>query len=259
MRRSSNCTLPRRLGRLIMVISPLTILVSCNAVSHRTDSEPPHVYAYPDSGRPSFSIFDTDGGGVRTGVQTFTGETIVYQWSFATSSDASSYVIAKSCALKTKDGLEAEHQPQEDAVPKKTTYDVVTPFLHCMKSQGLTGKQTDIVLPSHFKFGVEHEGLAARFQAKKDGATFSQFKTDVDVCAVKLREDRQVIVQRFNIARAPVLSGGSIVESAPTYTTISPAGSALRGCMEEFGYAVEDRPSLSLERARSSAYPSLSP
>jgi hypothetical protein len=246
--------------RLIMAISALTVIISCDAVSHRTDPlEPPHVYAYPDSGRPSFSIFDTDGGGVRTGIQTFTGETIIHQWSFEDSSDASSYVIAKSCALKTKNGLEAEHQPQEDAVPKKATYDIVNPFLHCMKSQGLKGKQTDIVLPSYFMFGVEHEGLAARFQAKKNGATFSQFKTDVDVCAVKLWEDRQIIVQRFNITRAPVQSGGSIVESAPTYTTISPTGSALRVCMEEFGYAVEDRPSLSLGRAHPSVYPSLSP
>jgi hypothetical protein len=251
VRPSLNLIPPGRLGRLVITICALTLLVSCDTVSHRTDtSEPPRVYAYPDSGRPSFSIFDTDGGGVRTGIQTFTGETIIYQWSFADSSAASPYGIAKSCALKTKDGLEAQNQPEEGAVPKKAKFDVVTPFLHCMKSQGLKGRQTDIVLPSYFMFGVEHEGLAARYQAKKDGTAFSQFKTDVDACAVKLRTDRQIIVQRFNITRAPVLSGGSIVESAPTYTTISPAGSALRGCMEEFGYMVEDRPSLSLERAR---------
>ena len=228
--------------REIFVVCIVTSLVSCDPVNTRLDSSPPpQIYAYPNGVRPGIRLFSEPNG--RTGVtfiNTFAGETITQQWK---PTDPSRSLLfsqtAASCRSQIFNGFKADRPMQEGAASVWPDYDMGPPFIQCMESKGLMGEQTELGLPSSFMFGVRHQQLAARYEAKKKGTTFAQFKSDVDSCGKSILTGERSTVREYTFE--PTWTGHAGIAFGSTYRNIAPAGSWLKRCMEELGYAVEDR------------------
>jgi len=225
----------------VLALCALTCLVSCDLVDTRLDhSTRPEIYAYPDHGGPDIKFFPHQNG--RTGVSLttiFAGEEITHQWKPVDSvSLVLFHPIATSCRSEAITSIKADRAKQEMPTRVSTEYDLVSPFLSCMASQEFKGQQTDIVHPSRFLFGIRHQGLGARYEAKKKTA-FAQFKSDVDSCGTPLWTGKAPVVRESKFE--PTWTGHTEMAFGATYQTIEPAGSVLRQCMEALGYEVEDR------------------
>jgi hypothetical protein len=147
--------------------------------------------------------------------------------------------ITTSCRSASIMSINADRARQELPTRVRTEYDLVTPVLSCMASQGFTGQQMDFVHPSRFLFKIRHQWLEARYEAKKQETTFAQFRSDVDSCGIPFFTQTSSVVREATFE--PTGSGQEGVEVGFTYRTIEPAGLALKQCMEALGYEIEDR------------------
>jgi len=232
--------------RYLLISGLLTIFNSCDTAPDRVDSpEVAEIFAVPNTGRPSISIFpDREATTGQTLIKTFTGETVITQWTSADSSTALVFSpIAHSCASESMKGVTTDRLSLHGLPSGQTQYDIVSPFIRCMESQGLRGEETKRVLPSSFLFGIRDQEVEARYAAEKKGATLQQFKRDVHSCAIPLVNGDQVAVRNHGAERNERVSGegqlGWYVGS--TYHSLAPGGLALKSCMEKLGYAVEDQ------------------
>jgi hypothetical protein len=82
--------------------------------------------------------------------------------------------------------------------------------------------------------------MEARYEAKKDGVALTHFKRDVNSCARPFLEGDRSPVQEYRYKTTPTGEQGWFYSDS-SFKTIGPGGSALKRCMEQFGYVVEDQ------------------
>jgi len=224
----------------------LTFLASCEtALKPIPRFGVAEIFAIPDAGHPGIMIFpDREGTTGQTLIKSLTGEAVTHQWAPVESSEPLLFdQIANSCASESMGQVNVFRLKQEDSPSEQTQDDIVSRFILCMESQGLTGEQTELVLPSSFLFGVRNSQFEARYAAQKKAVTLAQFKRDVRSCATPfLNRDRPALV-RYPFDRSSPLSGGQLGPDVgpKNHLTTAPGGVALKECMEKLGYAVEDR------------------
>jgi len=237
---------PVEIGKPYLIISALlTILTSCDTAPSRLPSPGvAEIFAVPNTGHPSISIFpDREGTTGQTLIKTFTGETVITQWTSADTSKASVFSpVAHSCASETMKGVTADRLNLDGLPSEQIQYDIASPFIRCMESQGLKGEETKRVLPSSFLFGIRDQQVEARYAAEKNGVTLEEFKRDVHSCAKPLvTGDRPAVEEYRSQPNSPVSGGQLGPYVGSTYHTVAPGGVVLKACMEKFGYVVEEQ------------------
>ncbi len=232
---------PVEIGRRpILFLYLLTVLASCETALKPIPSfGVAEIFAIPDAGHPSIMIFPDSGGTTgHTLIMSLTGEAVTHQWAPVDSSESLLFgQIANSCASQAMERVNVVRLNQEEVPSEHTQDDIVSGFTPCMESQGLTGEQTDLVLPSSFLFGVRNPHVDVRYAAEKKGVTLAQFKRDVRTSATPfLDRDRPALV-RYPYDRSSPVSGGQLgpAVGSTNHPTIAPGGVTLKEWMEKLG------------------------
>ena len=205
----------------------------------------PKIYAFPEANGPSINrgaVGRVNGKVGQTSIHTFSGETVYQLWKPADSSRSFEFIhnVAKSCSTEIMDRLKTKTAEKERSDPIESDQDMESLFSRCMESQGLNAVQREAVLPSSFRFGVMHRGLGAHYRARKEGVRLLIFKSDVDSCAGPFLNGDQSPVREYQ-SEPKAIGGQAGLYFGSTYRTIIPGGLALKNCMEQLGYLVEDR------------------
>src|SRR5262245_27813605 len=94
--------------RYLIVLGLLTIFNSCDTAPYRLPTPGvAEIFAVPNTGHPTISIFpDREGTTGQTLIKTFTGETVITQWTSADPSKALVFApVAHSCASESMKGV----------------------------------------------------------------------------------------------------------------------------------------------------------
>ena len=217
----------------------LVLLGACGTVPLES-SDQPQVYAIPTTSPPRIQLLETDKGRGLSLINTFTGETVTLEWRWADASKNSPIgEIDERCAAQTASRIKDDPLMQHDGESVQSD-PIVSLFVQCMESYGLQGELKEVALPPSFLFGMRYKNLEARYAATKNGVALTRFKKDVDSCAMPFLKGNRSPVQEYRYKTSPTGEQGWFYFDAP-FKTIGPGSSALKQCMEQTGYAVEDR------------------